>query len=167
MHITQYGDLIYEQCLPPLVPSIWQQLTDTDPTLRSDIQDNMQLWSGIYRGDQETRLREHQAAIRRGEMERLAIAEHAWTKQHYPLWDGISILNWPKDNTTLLIQELSTTHSTSRTPFTYKQKSRDIYCRHLGNISEAHQTSYMYMNSIFPRIPLSATIVTTPGVHHH
>ena len=39
-----------------------------------------------------TCLKEHQAATRRGEVEKSAIAEHAWAEQHHPFWEEISIL---------------------------------------------------------------------------
>ena len=41
----------------------------------------------------ETRLKEHQAATRRGETEQSAIAEHAWTHQHQPAWEETRILD--------------------------------------------------------------------------
>ena len=53
----------------------------------------------------ETRLKEHQAATRRGETEKSAIAEHAWAKQHHPLWDETTILDQARNNNTLLIKE--------------------------------------------------------------
>ena len=52
----------------------------------------------------ETRLK-HQAATRRGEMEKSAIVEHAWVKQHRPLWDGTTILDQATNNA-LLIKEV-------------------------------------------------------------
>ena len=52
-----------------------------------------------------TWLKEHQAATRRGEVEKSAIAEHAWKEQHHPLWDNISILDQSKNVTSLRIKE--------------------------------------------------------------
>ena len=39
----------------------------------------------------ETRVREHQNACRRGEFDKSAIAEHAWTDHHPILWDDIAV----------------------------------------------------------------------------
>jgi len=39
-----------------------------------------------------TRLKEHQAASRRGQVKKSAIAEHAWAEHHHLLWEDISIL---------------------------------------------------------------------------
>ena len=39
-----------------------------------------------------TRLKEHQSATRRGEVEKSAIAEHAWKAGHPPLWEEVEIL---------------------------------------------------------------------------
>ena len=38
------------------------------------------------------RLKEHQAATRRGEVEKSAISEYAWEEKHHPAWDEIAIL---------------------------------------------------------------------------
>ena len=53
----------------------------------------------------ETRLKEHQAATRRGETEKSAIAEHAWSQHHQPLWEETRVLDRASHNTTLLIKE--------------------------------------------------------------
>ena len=50
----------------------------------------------------ETRIKEHKAATRRGE---LAIAEHAWNHHHQVEWDEIKALDEAANNTTLLIKE--------------------------------------------------------------
>ena len=59
----------------------------------------MQLWKEVHIGETKralgTRLKEHQAVTRRGEVEKSAIAEHAWAEQHQPLWEEISILQHP------------------------------------------------------------------------
>ena len=52
-----------------------------------------------------TRLKEHQAATRRGETDKSAIAEHAWTYQHCPLWDKISVVDEARKNNLLQIRE--------------------------------------------------------------
>ena len=43
-----------------------------------------------------TRLKEHEAATRRGETEKSAIADHAWAEQHCAAWDEITILEQAK-----------------------------------------------------------------------
>ena len=53
----------------------------------------------------EMRLKEHQAATRRGETEKSAIIEHAWSQHHQPLWEETRVLDWASHNTTLLIKE--------------------------------------------------------------
>ena len=52
-----------------------------------------------------TRLKEHQAATRRGETDKSAIAEHAWTYQHPPLWDKISVADEARKSNLLQIKE--------------------------------------------------------------
>ena len=37
-------------------------------------------------------VKEHQAATRRGEVDKSVVAEHAWAEQHHPVWDEVSIL---------------------------------------------------------------------------
>ena len=53
----------------------------------------------------ETCLKEHQAATRRGETEKSAIAEHAWSRNHQPLWEEPRILDCASHTTTLMIKE--------------------------------------------------------------
>ena len=53
----------------------------------------------------ETRLKEQQAATRRGETEKSAITEHAWSQHHQPLWEETRIFDRASHNTTLLIKE--------------------------------------------------------------
>ena len=43
-----------------------------------------------------TRIKEHQSATRRGKIEKSAIAEHAWAKQHHPIWDQTSVIEQAK-----------------------------------------------------------------------
>ena len=50
-------------------------------------------------------MKEHEAAMRRGEIEKSAVAEHAWSKYHQPLWDETRILDCASHTTTLLIKE--------------------------------------------------------------
>ena len=51
------------------------------------------------------RLKEHQAATRKGETEKSAITEHAWSRHHQPLWEETRILDRASHTTTLLIKE--------------------------------------------------------------
>ena len=53
----------------------------------------------------ETRMKEHKAATRRGELEKSAITEHAWKHHHQVEWDEIKVLDEAANNTTLLIKE--------------------------------------------------------------
>ena len=41
----------------------------------------------------ETRLREHKDACKRGETEKSAVAEHAWTEEHPILWDQTKVID--------------------------------------------------------------------------
>ena len=52
-------------------------------------------------------MKEHKAATRRGELEKLAIAEHgiAWNHHNQVEWDEIKVLDEAANNTTLLIKE--------------------------------------------------------------
>ena len=51
-------------------------------------------------------MKEHKAATRRGELEKSAIAEHAWNHHHHQVeWDEIKVLDKAANNTTLLIKE--------------------------------------------------------------
>ena len=68
----------------------------------------MQLWKEVHRRNKESfghPLKEHQAATRRGEVEKSAIAEHAWAEQHHPLWEEISILEQADRDDVLMIKE--------------------------------------------------------------
>ena len=91
-----------------------RQLTrvkDTDPIIKkSGVVYRIPCSCGlVYIGETkrslETCLKEHQAACRRREMEKSAIAEHTWTKKHSPDWDNISIIDQARNNTTLLVKE--------------------------------------------------------------
>ena len=53
----------------------------------------------------ETRIHEHLEACKRGELNKSAIAEHAWTNQHAILWDKTSILDKSRNQTVLRIKE--------------------------------------------------------------
>ena len=86
-----------------------QQLTkvkNTDPTLeKSSVVYRIPCSCGLaYIGETkrslETHLKEHQAAIRRGETKKSAIAEHAREKQHHPQWGNITILDHARNNNT-------------------------------------------------------------------
>jgi predicted GIY-YIG superfamily endonuclease len=86
-----------------------QQLTrvkDKDPPLnRSGVVYRIPCSCGLaYIGETkrmlETRLKEHMAATRRGEIDKSAMAEHVWSHQHQPQWDETSILD--QDNKHIL-----------------------------------------------------------------
>ena len=48
---------------------------------------------------------EHKAATRRGELEKSAIAEHAWKSHHQVPWDQTRVLDEATNMTGLLIKE--------------------------------------------------------------
>ena len=94
--------------------TLWQQLTkvkDTDPALKKSsvvyrIPCSCRLaYIGETKRSLETRLKQDQAATRRGETDKSAIAEHAWEKQHCPQWDNITILDHARNHTNLLVKE--------------------------------------------------------------
>ena len=58
----------------------------------------------------ETRLREHKAAIKRGEVQMSTVAEHVWTNQHQPLWGNARVLDIAANKTILLIKEAMHIH---------------------------------------------------------
>ena len=74
----------------------------------------------------ETHLKEHQAATRRGETEKSAITEHAWSRHHQPLWEEARILDRASHTTTLLIKE--TIHISLRDPAELLNRDQDIDC---------------------------------------
>ena len=76
----------------------------------------------------ETRLKEHQAATRRGETEKSAITEHTWSRQHHPLWEETWILDCASHTTTLLIKE--SIHISIRDPaeLLNRDQGLDINC---------------------------------------
>ena len=53
----------------------------------------------------ETRICEHQAAVRRGETEKSAIADHAWTNQHNLKWENTTIIDGSRNKHILQIKE--------------------------------------------------------------
>ena len=71
-------------------------------------------YTGVTKRALEMHLKEHQAATRRGETEKSAITEHAWSRHHQPLWEETRILNRARNTTTLLIKE--TIHISLRHP---------------------------------------------------
>ena len=96
------------------VSTLRQHLTrvkDRDPLLRkSGVVYNIPCSCGMqYIGETrralETRLKEHQAATRRGELERSALAEHAWTEHHPPAWDEVAVLEQARNDNVLRIKE--------------------------------------------------------------
>ena len=88
------------------------RVKDRDPLLRkSGVVYNIPCSScsmqyiGETRRALETRLKEHQAATRRGELERSALAEHAWTEHHLPAWDEVAVLEEARNDKMLRIKE--------------------------------------------------------------
>ena len=53
----------------------------------------------------EMHLKEHEAAMRRGETEKSAVAEHAWLKHPHPLLEETRILDRKNNTTNLLMKE--------------------------------------------------------------
>ena len=53
----------------------------------------------------ETRLKEHKDACRRGELEKSAIAEHAWTNDHAIKWEETSVVDRASRHAELLLKE--------------------------------------------------------------
>ena len=76
----------------------------------------------------ETRLKEHQAATRRGETEKSAIAEHAWSQHHQPLWEETRVLDRASHNTTLLIKEAIHISLRDSTELLNRDRGLDIDC---------------------------------------
>ena len=91
----------------------------------------------------ETHLKEHQAATRRGETEKSAIAEHAWSRQHQALWGETRILDHASHHTALLIKEAK--HISLRDPvelFNWDQGLDIDYCwKHLVKGTRRQQQS--------------------------
>ena len=50
-------------------------------------------------------MKEHQAATGREETKKSAIAEHAWSRNHQPLWEEPRILDHASHTMTLMIKE--------------------------------------------------------------
>ena len=96
-----------EQCSPP--SQHFGNVKDTDPLLsKAGVVYRIPCSCGKeYIGETKralgTHLKEHQTATRRVEVERSAIAEHAWEEQHRPAWDETTILEQAKRNDVLLI----------------------------------------------------------------
>ena len=45
----------------------------------------------------ETHIKDHQTTTRRGGTDKSAITEHAWAKQHHPIWNGTSVIEKAKN----------------------------------------------------------------------
>ena len=60
---------------------------------------------GKTKGSLETHHKERQTATRQGEMNKLAIAKHAWEEQHQPIWDKIKITDHTGNENILIITE--------------------------------------------------------------
>ena len=58
----------------------------------------------------ETRIGEHQAAVRRGETEKSAVADHAWTNQHNLKWENTTIIDGSRNKHILQIKEALSLH---------------------------------------------------------
>ena len=52
-----------------------------------------------------THLKVHHGHTRRGEIEKSAVAEHAWAEQHRPAWNEISMIEKVRDERILNIKE--------------------------------------------------------------
>jgi len=74
----------------------------------------------------ETRLREHKAAIKRGEVLMSAVAEHAWTNQHQPLWGSARVLDIAANKTILLIKEAMHIHMAKSSSSSLMNRDRGI-----------------------------------------
>ena len=86
------------------------RVKDRDPLEKSNVVYQVPCSCGrVYIGETkralETHIKEHKAATRRGELEKSAIAEHAWSHHHQVLWDEIKVLDQAANTTTLLIKE--------------------------------------------------------------
>jgi len=69
----------------------------------------MQLLMRLYRGNKDSpwdQAKKHRAATRRGELEKSAIAQHAWNHHHQVDWNEVVVLAEAANNTTLLIKAL-------------------------------------------------------------
>ena len=64
-----------------------------------------QSYIGETKRSLETRLKEHKAATRRGEIDKSATTEHTWTNLYQPLWEETKVLDTAVNSTTLLIKE--------------------------------------------------------------
>ena len=58
----------------------------------------------------ETRIKEHRTACVKGEVEKSAIAEHAWTHHHPILWEETAVIDRAKRQRELLIKEALNIH---------------------------------------------------------
>ena len=74
----------------------------------------------------KTRIKEHKAATRRGEMEKSAIAEYAWNHHHQMAWHEIKVLDEATNNTTLLIKKALHIHLTGRDSTEQRQRCHNL-----------------------------------------
>jgi len=74
----------------------------------------------------ETRLREHKAAMKRGEVLMSAVAEYAWTNQHQPLWGSARVLDIAANKTILLIKEAMHIHMAKSSSSSLMNRDRGI-----------------------------------------
>ena len=94
-----------------------------------------QLYIGETKRALDTWLKEHQVATRRGETEKSAIAEHAWSQHHQPLWGETKVLDHTGNNTILEIKEAL--HISLRNPRELVNRDQglsiDVCWKHLIN----------------------------------
>ena len=99
----------------------------------------------------ETRMKEHKAATRRGEMEKSAIAEHAWNYHHQMAWDEIKVLDEAANNTTLLIKEALHIRLTDKETLLNRDEGVAISDCWSPILSHAHSISSAASGSTHPR----------------
>ena len=58
----------------------------------------------------ETRMKEHRTACIKGEVERSAIAEHAWSQHHPILWEETKVIDQARRQKELIIKEALNIH---------------------------------------------------------
>ena len=87
------------------------------------------LWLPLHWGDRSTSVKQHKDAVRKGETEKLAIAQHLWTTQHSMNWGNIHDVDKDKDSIPRKIREALYTHQTTwRQIETQRQWSGGFLC---------------------------------------
>ena len=64
-----------------------------------------QVYIGETKRTLETKIKEHQAAAHLGQLEKSAVAKHAWQVGHVIDWSGVRVLDGASKNSVLLIME--------------------------------------------------------------